>query len=138
VDDCARGHSLAAEHGRRGARYVLCGASLRSGDALRLVTSVTGRRTRTVFLPGRAMVAGATVVEVAARAVGRTPPMCRELATAAVHGHRYDGSRATRDLGLRYVSVEETVRRTLAWFRSEGLLPSAGTGGNGPSVGSVR
>jgi dihydroflavonol-4-reductase len=138
VDDCARGHALAAERGRPGARYVLCSESFRSVDALRLVASVTGRRMRTVFLPGRAMVAGATVIELAARGVGRTPPICRELATAAVHGHRYDGSRATRDLGLRYVSVEETVRRTLAWFRWERVMPVAGTCGNGPSGGGVR
>jgi dihydroflavonol-4-reductase len=37
-------------------------------------------------------------------------------------GHRYDGSRAARDLGLAYTPVETTIRRTVDWFREEGLL----------------
>jgi len=41
-----------------------------------------------------------------------------------LHGHRYDGSRAERELGLRYRAPEETVRRTLNWYVDEGLLPA--------------
>jgi dihydroflavonol-4-reductase len=37
-------------------------------------------------------------------------------------GHVYDGTRATRDLGLAYTPVEETLRRSIEWFRGEGLL----------------
>ena len=39
-----------------------------------------------------------------------------------LHGHRYDGSRAERELGLRYTPVRETVLRTVHWARSAGLL----------------
>ena len=39
-----------------------------------------------------------------------------------LHGHRYDGSLAERELGLAYTPVEETFRRTIAWAREEGLL----------------
>jgi dihydroflavonol-4-reductase len=39
-----------------------------------------------------------------------------------VHGHRYDGSRATRELGLSYTPLEDTFRRTIEWARAEGLL----------------
>jgi dihydroflavonol-4-reductase len=42
-----------------------------------------------------------------------------------LHGHRYDGSRATRELGLRYSEPRDTVRRTVDWARSVGLLRSA-------------
>ena len=38
------------------------------------------------------------------------------------HGHRYDGSRATRELGLDYTPIEDTLRRTVEWFEAEGLL----------------
>ena len=34
-----------------------------------------------------------------------------------VHGHRYDGSRAERELGLRYTDPRETIRRTVTWAR---------------------
>jgi dihydroflavonol-4-reductase len=39
-----------------------------------------------------------------------------------MHGHRYDGSRAEHDLGLRYVPVRETFRRTIEWALAEGLV----------------
>jgi dihydroflavonol-4-reductase len=39
-----------------------------------------------------------------------------------LHGHRYDGSRATRELGLQYRDPRDTVARTVEWARSAGLL----------------
>jgi dihydroflavonol-4-reductase len=39
-----------------------------------------------------------------------------------LHGHRYDGSRAQRELGLRYTPIRETLRRTIEWARAEGLV----------------
>ena len=48
--------------------------------------------------------------------------MCREMVRTLLHGHRYDGSRAERELGLRYSDPRDTVRRTVEWARAEGLL----------------
>jgi dihydroflavonol-4-reductase len=39
-----------------------------------------------------------------------------------LHGHAYDGSRATRELGLRYTPVQDTLRRTADWAWAQGLL----------------
>jgi dihydroflavonol-4-reductase len=39
-----------------------------------------------------------------------------------LHGHIYDGSRAERDLGLRYTAPRDTLRKTVDWARAEGLL----------------
>jgi dihydroflavonol-4-reductase len=39
-----------------------------------------------------------------------------------LHGHIYDGSRAERELGLRYTDPAETLRKTVDWARAEGLL----------------
>jgi dihydroflavonol-4-reductase len=54
-----------------------------------------------------------------------TPRICRELARTLTHGHAYDGSKASRELGLRYTPIEETLRHTMAWWEEQGLLPSA-------------
>ena len=53
---------------------------------------------------------------------GRQPPVCREMVRTLLHGHRYDGSRAARELGLEYTPVAETFRRTIEWAASEGLV----------------
>ena len=52
----------------------------------------------------------------------RKPPFCREMVRTLLHGHRYDGSKAARELGLAYTPVEETFRRTIEWARREGLV----------------
>ncbi len=49
------------------------------------------------------------------------PPFCREMVRTLLHGHRYDGSRAARELGLAYTPVESTLGRTIEWARDEGL-----------------
>jgi dihydroflavonol-4-reductase len=39
-----------------------------------------------------------------------------------LHGHRYDGSRATRELGLVYTPIEESLRRAAEWYVTQGLV----------------
>lgn len=123
VDDCVAGHLLAAEGGIPGRRYVLCGASPSTFELLAAVGRISGRHIRVVRLPGAALSVAAYVGEAYGRLMHRTPPVCRELARSARHGHRYDGSRAARELGLTYTPLEETLRRTAGWFEARGLLP---------------
>jgi dihydroflavonol-4-reductase len=40
-----------------------------------------------------------------------------------LHGHVYDGSRATRELGLVYTPANDTLNRLVSWARSEKLIP---------------
>jgi dihydroflavonol-4-reductase len=87
-----------------------------------LLRAETGHPRRVRHLP-RAAAAVAGVLGGAAAAVTRRElPMCPELAATLLHGHRYDGSRATRELGLSYTPVRETIDRTVRWYRSRGLL----------------
>ena len=92
IDDCARGHLLAAEHGQDRRRYVppwLVRLAAPIADFLRWL---------------------------------RVPvPFCGEMIATVAHGHRYDGSRATRELGLEYTEAGVFMDRLVAWFRSEGL-----------------
>jgi dihydroflavonol-4-reductase len=122
VDDCARGHLLAEVHGAPGQRYLLCGASLTVREALQIVEHATGIRRRRWFAPVRAATALGGPVEIAFRALRRRPPLCREAARALAHGRACDGSRASRDLGLVYTPVEDTLRRIIDAFRRQGLL----------------
>jgi dihydroflavonol-4-reductase len=55
---------------------------------------------------------------------GRTPPFCREMVRTLRHGHHYDGSRATRDLGLVYTPITETLAQTIDWAVGAGLVKS--------------
>jgi dihydroflavonol-4-reductase len=122
IADCVEGHLLGAERGVPGERYVLSGATLSSREALELVGEVSGVRRNVRFVPPGLAAAAASLVEAAFRLRGRQPPVCREMVRTLAHGHRYDGSRAQRELGLRYTPVGETFRRTIEWAKREGLV----------------
>jgi dihydroflavonol-4-reductase len=122
IADCTEGHLMAETRGVPGERYILNGATFTTKDLIGLVSRVTGIDRQVRWLPGRAALTAATVVGGGARVVGRTPPLCREMIKTLLNGHIYDGSRAERELGVRYTPVEETIRRTLQWYAEHGYL----------------
>jgi dihydroflavonol-4-reductase len=122
IDDCVSGHLLACEHGAAGERYLLNGMTLSIEDALALAADVAGVQIRPRLVPRRVATVAAAAVERGFRLLGRRPPVCREMVQTLLHGHRYDGSRAERDLGVRYTDPRETIRKTVVWARAEGLI----------------
>jgi dihydroflavonol-4-reductase len=122
IKDCSAGHLLAAERGKPGERYVLNGMTLTIAEAFALAADVAGVKRSPRLVPRQAATVAGAVVERAFRLVRRHPPVCREMVRTLIHGHRYDGSRAERDLGLRYTAPRDTIRRTVAWAREAGLL----------------
>jgi len=122
IGDCAEGHILAEERGVAGERYLLCGAVLSVAEAVDLLGRIAGVDEDPRRLPPAVAVTMATAVELVARVRRRRPPVCREMVRTLLHGHAYDGSRATRELGLAYTPVEEWMTRTVRWYADEGLL----------------
>jgi dihydroflavonol-4-reductase len=122
IDDCARGHLLAAERGEPGRRYILSGAVMTVREGVRLMNDLLGRRSRPWFIRPGAIRRVAPVVGAVFVALGQQPLLCPESARVLLHGHRYDGSRATGELGLDYIGLEETLERTVSWYRERGFL----------------
>lgn len=122
IDDCARGHLLAARHGTPGERYLLSGFTTSVSGAVAMAGEVLGREVNVRMLPLPVAWAGAAVIGAIGRVRGKRPPFCPEMIRVVSHGHLHDGSRATRELGLTYTPARETITRMVDWFRSEGLL----------------
>lgn len=124
VADCVEGHLLAEADGRGGERYILNGTTTTVPEVVALLRRVCGRPERVRFAPRWLASAGGWAAEAASAVTRRDLPLCREAVRTLLHGHRYDGSRAERELGLRYTPLQETVRRTLAWYAERGLAPA--------------
>jgi dihydroflavonol-4-reductase len=122
IADCTEGHLLAGSRGVPGERYVLSGATLAVRDGLTLVAKAVGIDRPVRTLPPWLAMTAATTVEALGRLCGSRPSICRELARTLIHGHAYDGSKATRELGLRYTPIEETLRRTVDWWVEQRLV----------------
>ena len=101
---------------------MLNGATLHSRKALEIVSALSGVRDRVRMIPPPVARAAAAVAEAAFRLRGKTPSVCRARIRTILHGHRYDGSRATRELGLEYTPVADTFARTIEWAVAEGLV----------------
>ena len=132
VADCAEGHLLAEERGAPGERYLLSGATLTVREAVALLARIAGTPEAPRRLPPPVAMAIATGVEGLARLRGRRPPVCREMVRTILHGHRYDGSRATRELGLVYTPIEESLRRAAEWYVAQGLVTRPSRPGGRP------
>ena len=120
IDDCARGHLLAAEHGKDRRRYVLNSFSIQASDAVDMISAVIGQRLEVRFVPPALVRSAAPVVDFL-RWLRVPVPFCGEMINTVAHGHRYDGSRASRELGLEYSDPEAFMSRLVEWFRTEGL-----------------
>ncbi|MGH2698593.1 MAG: NAD-dependent epimerase/dehydratase family protein, partial [Actinomycetota bacterium] len=123
IVDCSRGHLLAEQRGRSWNRYVLNSGTISAIDALGLMARITGVKYVPRFIPGRLAIGAAGAAANVYRLRGRTPPVCSEMVRTLVHGHAYDGTRAARELGLEYTSIEDTLERTVRWLIDEGEVP---------------
>ena len=124
VEDCTTGHLLAEANGAPGERYLLNGFTTTTREAVALLRRLTGQPRHARFAPSWLAPPAGELAQAAGRIVRRDLPLCREAVRTLLHGHRYDGSRVERDLGLDYTPMEETVRRTLAWYAERGLAPA--------------
>jgi dihydroflavonol-4-reductase len=123
IADCTAGHLLAGSRGKSGERYVLSGATLTVREGLALVARLAGVDRPLRTLPPSLAMAVGTAAEALGWIRRDSPRICRELVRTLVHGHAYDGSKATQALGLQYTPIEETLRRTIDWWVEQRLVP---------------
>jgi dihydroflavonol-4-reductase len=122
IADCTSGHLLAEEHGVPGERYLLCGASMTLRSGLALLSRLTGLDDPPRFLAPKLALAASACIELVARARKKPTRFCREMVRTLIDGSAYDGSKASRDLGLVYTPIETTLRRTVRWYIEQGLI----------------
>jgi dihydroflavonol-4-reductase len=122
IRDTVEAHVLAGERGAAGERYVLNGATIPATEAVEIVSELSGVSHRVRMVPPAVARAAAGLAQAVARVRGRTSSMCPARVRTILHGHRYDGSRAERELGLSYTPIAETFARTIDWAVAEGLV----------------
>ena len=64
----------------------------------------------------------ANLGEFAARFTKKRPLLPKENVEFIAHGFRVDGSKAARDLGIKYTPLEEGMRKAIIWYWEQGLL----------------
>lgn len=122
VDDVARGHVLALEHGVVGQRYILGGQDVSLRTMLADIAALTGRRAPSVALPRLALFPLAWGAEAVARATGREPFVTADALRMAGHHMYFTSAKAARDLGYTARPYTQALADALAWFGAAGML----------------
>jgi len=121
IDDVGIGHTLAADKGRVGERYILSGNIVTLKEWGELLCQLSGVKMVPIipaFLAGIFSLFGETV----SRFTKEPPVLSRETFRIASHGFRVDGSKAEKELGIVYTPLEDGLRKTIIWYWEQGLL----------------
>jgi dihydroflavonol-4-reductase len=122
VDDVARGHVLALEHGQLGERYILGGDNASLCDLLGEIAQLTGRRAPRLQLPIAPLFPLARVSEAIARFTGREPFLTTDGLKMSRNRMHFSSAKAERELGYHPKPHGEALRAALDWFAREGYL----------------
>ncbi len=114
IEDTARGHILAMEHGKSGETYIITGPRHTFEYAFDLAASIAKVRAPVVHPGPHAMRALAAAMSVVGRLVKLPPPLTPE-ALRVVAGTTYLGTnaKAVRELGFTARPLEEGMAQTL-------------------------
>lgn len=118
VEDVARGHLLAFEHGKVGRRYILGGEDMALRDILAAIARHVGRRPPRIRLPRPALYPVAMVAEAWAWATrGNEPQVTLDGLRMSRKKMFFDSGRARRELGYTTRPAVEAIADAVDWFR---------------------
>jgi dihydroflavonol-4-reductase len=122
VEDCARGHILAAREGRIGEKYILGNENLTLQRIFAMLGEITGLAAPHLRLPYTPILLAAYANEAISRLTGKEPLIPLAGVQMARKFMFFDASKAVRELGLPQRPVVESLRTAVAWFRGNGYV----------------
>lgn len=116
IDDALEGLMLALQHGRPGRRYLIGGENASFGEFFDAIDRVSGKRhlRLTVRRPGAMVFAYFHLLR--AKWFGIYPQMTPPWVRLFLRDWAYSIRRAEEELGYKYISLEEGIRRTYQWL----------------------
>jgi dihydroflavonol-4-reductase len=126
VEDVARGHILAAEHGRIGEKYILGGENLTLEEMLRRLSALSGLPAPRVKIPHAVAWGFALGAEAVARTLThRAPRASLTEVRMARKKMFFDSAKARAELGYAPGPIDDGLKRAIDFFRSIGMTRAA-------------
>jgi len=123
VEDVAEGHILAAEKGRTGERYILGNKNITILELFKLMEEITGIPSPKMKFPYFFALTMGFIVE---RILGISLPNFSAMDIDTVKLSKFnwycDSTKAIRELGFPQTPIEETLEKTVKWFKDNGYL----------------
>jgi dihydroflavonol-4-reductase len=122
VEDVARGHWLAAEHGRIGERYILGDRNLTLKQLLQILSTLSGRHMPRIRLPHAVPYVAALADSMVSGLLRREPRIPMEGVRMARHKMFVDGTKARKALEFHPGLLEAALERAIRWYSDNGYL----------------
>ncbi|MBM2830751.1 MAG: NAD-dependent dehydratase [Gammaproteobacteria bacterium] len=120
VDDIARGHLMAYEHGKAGERYILGGEDMTLLQILEMIDEITGKRSKRIRLSHNLVLPIAWAMEKIATITGKEPRATLDSVRMSKKHMYFSSDKAIRDLGYQHRPAREAIRDAIDWFRQSG------------------
>lgn len=120
VEDVARGHLLAFEHGTPGERYILGSENLTMREILEILAEESGRRAPSLKLPYGVAMAFAVADTALAAVTGKEPRAPVDAVKMARKKMFVSCAKAERELGYRAAPARQGLAKAIRWFRANG------------------
>jgi dihydroflavonol-4-reductase len=122
VRDVARGHLLAAQHGKIGERYILGHRNMSLRDILHLLAEVSGLPAPRWRIPYGVALATGYISEWIAGWTKKPPFVPLVGVQMAKRPMYFTAQKAVRELGLAQSPIEDAMRHAVHWFRTHGYV----------------
>ena len=121
VRDVARGHILAARHGRAGEKYILGNRNLSLKEIFEILARLTGRPAPRLRVPYGVAFLVALFSEGWARISRKPPPVALTGVRMAKKRMYFSAEKAIGELKLPQTPVEQALQDAVDWFRAHGV-----------------
>ncbi len=122
VGDVVRGMIAAAERGRKGERYILCGENMTHKEIFRRTAEIVGRWGPVATVPTGALRLAAHAIEAVSGLLGVNPLLTGDLVANAGKFNWYSCAKAQRELGYTFTPFDDTIRAAYRWYKENGFL----------------
>ena len=117
VRDVADGMIAAAEKGRTGEGYILCGEQITTHGFIKTVAEVCGKKCPKIRMSKGIVTFAAPVMEVYYKLSHTTPLFTRYTIRKLVSNCNFSTAKAKKELGYDPMSVRQSVQDMVAWIR---------------------
>lgn len=118
VRDVAALLLLAAERGRPGRKYLAVGANVSYHRAIEVMMQAAGKGFLPISAPTRMLALAGSLMEMIAERNGSHPLLTGSYGRLSGWSAFYSAERSRTELGMRYRSLEESMRDGLEYFKS--------------------
>jgi dihydroflavonol-4-reductase len=127
VDEVARMHVSALDHGTPGERYILGGENLTLKQILDRMSAITGLPSPVMKVPHAVAMAFAFFDEtITGRLRGKEPRATMEAVRMGKKMMFASSAKAERDLGFKVLPIYSALRSAIDWFVQHGYAPPYG------------